>query len=70
MRYSSINTHLDLEYSRRDDLESIGYMLQYFYKGCLPWQGLHANTNAEKYNKILQYKQTIPIEVQFIDMPI
>lgn len=70
VRYSSINTHLDLEYSRRDDLESVGYMLEYFYKGSLPWQGLHANTNAEKYSKILQCKQSIPIEVQFMDMPV
>lgn len=36
-------------------------MLEYFYKGNLPWQGIHANTTLEKYAKILEIKQSIAI---------
>merc|ERR1712232_922830 len=62
-RYASVSTHLGIEQSRRDDLEAVGYVLMYFARGSLPWQGLKANTKAEKYEKIKEKKISTPVEV-------
>jgi len=68
-RYASINTHLGIEQSRRDDLDALGYVLMYFTRGQLPWQGLKTNTKEEKYKKIQEVKSATSAEVLCKDFP-
>ena len=74
-RYGSINALRGLRQSRRDDLESLCYMLIYFFLGKLPWQGIKADNEKEKYKKLLDtkkkfnidnYKDIIPEEFRII----
>lgn len=68
-RYASVNTHLGIEQSRRDDLESLGYVLIYFCRGSLPWQGLKAATKRQKYDRIMEKKMTTPNDVLTKGLP-
>ena len=68
-RYSSIRNHRGIEQSRRDDLESIGYMLIYFANGFLPWQGLNITNKAERNKTIYEKKRKTSIKNIIGELP-
>ena len=72
-RYASMNALSGLQLSRRDDLESLSYVILYFLTKKLPWQGITAKSLDKRYKKIYEKKseleswekfKTIPIEIQ------
>ncbi len=68
IRYISINCHKGYELSRRDDLESIGYVLVYLINGCLPWQGLNCPSD-QMADKVKEIKENTSIDELCLSLP-
>jgi serine/threonine protein kinase len=49
--FASINSHMGLELGRKDDLESLAYVLIYLLHGALPWQGLGSSFDILEMKK-------------------
>ena len=69
IKYLSINTHQGVEQSRRDDIETVGYVLVYLLKGMLPWQNVKFRDDKDKYRTIMERKMAITAEELCIGFP-
>jgi serine/threonine protein kinase len=69
-RYASIRTHLGVEQSRRDDVESLAYVLVYLAKGSLPWMGVQAENRQAKYDRIAEIKISTSVEALCQGLPL
>ena len=67
--YASVNALRFKEQSRRDDLESIGYMLIHLMKGSLPWQKIKVINKKESFVKISEIKKHINTEKLCENLP-
>ena len=54
--------HLGYALSRRDDLESLGYILIYFLKGVLPWLNLKPSSKKDLNEKINEKKNGMTVD--------
>ena len=68
-RYASMNALSGLQLSRRDDLESLSYMILYFLTKKLPWQGITAKSLATRYKKIYEKKSELEKWDKFLSLP-
>ena len=70
IRYASLNVQDGMEPSRRDDLESLGYIFIYCLKGFLPWQNINGSNKEKKYTAIKVNKREINLFELCSDIPI
>ena len=69
LRYASVNALRIREQSRKDDLESIGYMLIYLIKRRLPWDNIKVDNKRSSYLKLSNYKKNIEPELLCENLP-
>lgn len=71
LRYASINSQSGVMHSRRDDLESLCYVLIYFLKGSLPWQNIKNEMDRKQRNeRILEKKLSTSLSILCTGLPL
>lgn len=61
-KFASKQAHLGYSQSRRDDMQSLAYLLVYLAKGCLPWQGIKGITLERKLEIVKEIKDCYSAE--------
>lgn len=59
--YASLNNHSGIHQTRRDDLESLGYMSISLIKGRLPWQQSSKLPSNIKWDRVFSIKSSLPL---------
>ncbi|KAK2960430.1 putative Casein kinase I [Blattamonas nauphoetae] len=62
VRYTSINSHIGIEPSRRDDLETLAYIFIEFLTGTLPWSRIRDSSKRKKFLKIGDLKMGMSVD--------
>ena len=68
-RYCSINALRGAEQSRKDDLESLFYVIIYFFRGDVPWQNLKIKSRNERFKKINEIKKKVNYKILCKNLP-
>ena len=68
-KYTSLNTHKGFEQSRRDDLESLAYIIIYFFYGQLPWSNIKVKTKEEVFQKVYEIKSNYKDLEEYKNLP-
>lgn len=70
-RYASLNVHRGRTHARRDDMESLGYLLlDLLLKGNLPWSGIKARSCKAGWDRLQSIKESIPLQDMCIGLPV
>ena len=69
IRFASEAAHKGYEISRKDDLESLGYVLVFLFKGKLPWQNIDKALGNLRKDRVGVCKQIEHLMEYFYDMP-
>lgn len=69
-RYASLNVHRGKEHSRRDDMESIGYLLIDLALGSLPWTGIQARNSRLGWDKMREAKEMTMLQDLCAGLPV
>lgn len=70
VRYASIHTHMGEEQSRRDDLESLGYVLVFLLRHQLPWIGLaKGQARSDQHQAVAEMKSRMSVDTLCQGLP-